>query len=108
MARWLHGFYSTHAAPYDYGVETLKHLCGSAPKGRLTDFRKALKVALDLMVEKGSLVSADLHPSRDVVQVVRIPSESQKRHLARRAAQSEAAQIAMNESDFNNPNFKPD
>jgi hypothetical protein len=29
LAQWLHGFYSTHAAPFPYKVETLHRLCGS-------------------------------------------------------------------------------
>lgn len=29
LAQWLHGFYSTHAAPIPYKVETLHRLCGS-------------------------------------------------------------------------------
>lgn len=29
LAQWLHGFYSTHANPFRYKVETLRFLCGS-------------------------------------------------------------------------------
>lgn len=45
LAQWLHGFYSTHAAPVPYKVETLHMLCGSeAGEGTKTDEerRKAL------------------------------------------------------------------
>jgi hypothetical protein len=32
LALWLHGFYSTHAKPFDYKIETLHALCGSETK----------------------------------------------------------------------------
>lgn len=44
VAKWLHGFYSTHASPHPYKVETLKDLCGS--KAELKEFRRMLKTSL--------------------------------------------------------------
>lgn len=44
IAKWLHGFYSTHAKPLPYKVETLKTLCGS--KAELKGFRQTLKRSL--------------------------------------------------------------
>lgn len=29
LAQWLHGFYSSHARPFQYKVDTIKELCGS-------------------------------------------------------------------------------
>lgn len=46
LAKWLHGFYASHRAPYPIKVATLKHLCGSSI-GRLSDFRGKLRRALD-------------------------------------------------------------
>ena len=46
LAKWLHGFYATHAKPYPYKVETLHNLCGSADKS-LRSFRQKLKKALE-------------------------------------------------------------
>jgi hypothetical protein len=38
LAQWLHGFYSTHAIPYPYKIETLHQLCGSETgKGLMTE-----------------------------------------------------------------------
>ena len=45
LAQWLHGFYSTHAQPYAYRVETIKRLCGSETK-ELFHFRAELRDAL--------------------------------------------------------------
>ena len=44
VAKWLHGFYSTHSTPHPYKVETLKDLCGS--KAELKGFRRILKKSL--------------------------------------------------------------
>lgn len=44
IAKWLHGFYSTHSSPLPYKVETLKNLCGS--KAELKEFRRILKSSL--------------------------------------------------------------
>lgn len=32
VARWLHGFYSSHREPYDYKLTTIQQLCGSVAK----------------------------------------------------------------------------
>lgn len=45
LAQWLHAFYSTHAAPYRYKVETIKNLCGSDTE-ELWKFRQMLRRAL--------------------------------------------------------------
>lgn len=45
LAQWLHGFYSSHAEPYPYKVETLWGLSGSTVS-HLRNFRVKLKVAL--------------------------------------------------------------
>lgn len=45
LAQWLHGFYSTHAKPHPYKVETIKTLCGSQ-RGELYKFRFDLKKSL--------------------------------------------------------------
>lgn len=45
LALWLHGFYSSHARPFDYKVETLYKLCGSEAK-ELKHFKEKLNEAL--------------------------------------------------------------
>lgn len=45
LAQWLHAFYSTHAAPYRYKVETIKNLCGSDTED-LWKFRQMLRRAI--------------------------------------------------------------
>lgn len=45
LAQWLHAFYSTHAKPHPYKVETILKLCGSEV-GELKKFRQMLRRAL--------------------------------------------------------------
>ena len=81
LAKWLHGFYATHAKPYPYKVETLHNLCGSADKS-LRSFRQKLKKALDELIcvraIDGWIIDQD-----DLVTVQRTPSRSQQKHLNR-------------------------
>lgn len=46
LALWLHGFYLSHAKPYDYKIDTLYKLCGSEAK-ELKHFKEKLKESLD-------------------------------------------------------------
>ena len=80
LAKWLHGFYATHAAPLRYKVETLYKLCGSTT-ARLTDFRKALRIALGKLKEVGAITSWSIEADSDLVTVRRKASASQQRHL---------------------------
>jgi TrfA protein len=82
LAKWLHGHYSTHAKPYPYKVETLRELCRSSIT-RLGDFRKQLRAALDALKEVGAIDSWEIDIN-DLVHVTRTPSNSQRRHLAKK------------------------
>lgn len=74
LAQWLHAFYSTHAVPYRYKVETIRHLCGADKEGELWKFRQVLRRALDQLAQAtGWLCEID---GRDCL-VVRKQSESQ-------------------------------
>ena len=85
LAKWLHGFYSSHAKPFDYKVETLRGLCGSSAV--LKEFRRLLRAALDKLMNIGALVSWDIDPDSDLLTVVRVPSPSQLKHLTRKKKQ---------------------
>lgn len=78
LAKWLHGFYTTHAKPYPMKVETLHRLCGSE-NNQLAGFRRELREAL------GKLEAATDWKSKiddaDLVNVEKKPSPSQARHL---------------------------
>ena len=50
LAKWLHGFYSSHAEPLPLEVESLHARTGS--KATLKEFRRTLKTALDELEEK--------------------------------------------------------
>jgi hypothetical protein len=81
LAKWLHGFYSTHAAPFPYKVETIKNLCGSTIQ-RLGDFRKLLRSALIELVNAGAIEIWEIS-TEDLVIVSRKPTMSQQKHLKR-------------------------
>ena len=63
LAQWLHGFYSTHAEPYPYKVETLRRLAGSENE-HLFSFRQELRSAMAKVAEVTGwtwcIVEADL------------------------------------------------
>ena len=79
LAKWLHGFYATHAKPYPYKVETLHNLCGSVDKS-LRSFRQKLKKALDELVNVRAIEGWSIDQD-DLVTVQRAPSPSQRKHL---------------------------
>lgn len=83
LAKWLHGFYSSHAAPYGYKTESLQKLCGSTVE-RLGDFRKLLRTALTKLIDVGALKSWDIDPKTDLVTVIKVPSQTQLKHLSKR------------------------
>lgn len=81
LAQWLHGFYSTHAAPFPYKVETLHQLCGSEAK-RLDHYREELRKALDALAEATGW-AWEINDA-DLVQINKKPTGSQARHLIRK------------------------
>ncbi|WP_052024721.1 replication protein C, IncQ-type [Pseudomonas sp. G5(2012)] len=78
LAQWLHGFYSTHASPFHYKVETIHRLCGSKSKN-VTDFRKDIRKAFSFMNTaigwKGEI------NDKGLITVIRPLTGAQKRHL---------------------------
>lgn len=85
LAQWLHGFYASHAQPIPYSVERLFVLCGSESE-RLDHFREKLHKALDAVTQASLANGLEFYYfiSNGNVQVVKTPSLSQKRHLARK------------------------
>ncbi len=80
LALWLHGYYSTHAAPHPVRTETLMRLCGSRTK-RVKHFAANLKTALENLVDTGAINEFEIR--NGLVFVDNAPSDSQKRHLSR-------------------------
>lgn len=78
LAKWLHGFYASHAAPFPYKVETILHLCGSTTTHKA--FKVTLKKALAELVSVGAIQSWAID-SNDLVQINRTPTPSQIKHL---------------------------
>ena len=83
LAKWLHGFYATHAKPYPYKVETLRTLCGSQT-GELFKFRQQLRKALNELVSVGAIQGWNINDD-DLVTIQRTPSSTQQKHLNRAA-----------------------
>lgn len=99
LAKWLLYFYGTHADPIRYKVETLYRLCDSKA-ARMTDFRKALRVAFDKCVAVGGFTSWDIDPETDLVTVRRKGTASQQRHLAKKLAIKGEAEFDGKGDDF--------
>ena len=84
LAKWLHGFYSSHAVQLPYKVATIRDLCGAKATQRLGDFRKLLRTSLDLLVTRETSVTGWSIDENDCVVVTRRPSNSQRNHLEKR------------------------
>lgn len=85
LAQWLHGFYSTHAKPYDFRIETLHQLCGSRARclsGFKKDLRRSLEALERASAAAGKTFSYQVEGS--LVRVKTTPSASQQRHLAKK------------------------
>lgn len=80
LAQWLHGFYTTHAAPYPIKVETIHRLSGSENK-ELKGFRRELREVL-AKLEAATGWTWEIDDS-DLVQINKRPTGSQARHLIR-------------------------
>lgn len=80
LAQWLHGFYTTHAAPYPIKVETIHRLSGSETK-QLFHFRAELREAL-AKLEAATGWTWDIDDA-DLVLINKKPTGSQARHLIR-------------------------
>jgi hypothetical protein len=80
LALWLHGFYSSHAQPYPFKVETLRELSGSATK-EPRKFKQNLKAAFaDLEAATGIKGTID----GNLVTVERKPTPAQVRHIVKK------------------------
>lgn len=77
LAKWLHGFYSSHQKPYPMKVATLKHLCGSECK-RLVDYRRNLRVAMTELVKVGAIRTWEID-NTDKVHVQKIEDRPRSR-----------------------------
>ena len=82
LAKWLHGFYASHAQPFPYKAQTIQGLCGSTVE-RLGDFRKLLRAALAQLVAVGAIKSWSIDAKTDLVEVVNVPSQTQLKHLVK-------------------------
>jgi len=71
LAKWLHGFYSSHRSPYPIKVATLMRLCGSECY-RLVDYRRSLRAAMNEINRVGA-ISAWKIDQEDKVHVNRLP-----------------------------------
>lgn len=97
LAQWLHGFYTTHAEPYPYKVETLHGLCGSEME-QLFHFRAELRNALDAVQAAGGIVSWTIDAD-DLVHVEPVRSAAQQRHLARRGRKPQTFEHDTDQQD---------
>lgn len=85
LAQWLHGFYTTHAAPYPIKVETIHRLSGSEAK-QLKHFRAELREALEKL-DAATGWTSEINDA-DLVRIKKKPSGSQARHLIKQKLKS--------------------
>ena len=78
LAQWLHQFYSSHARPFGFKVETIHKLCGSDNK-QLAGFRRELSEALKKLSE-ATKWTCEID-GNDVVNVAKTPTLSQRKTL---------------------------
>ncbi|WP_233799694.1 plasmid replication initiator TrfA [Paraburkholderia sp. HP33-1] len=86
LAQWLHGFYASPAKPYPMRMDTLLRLAGSedeSPSSGRQTLRKALDALADASEAHRQPFSYDIRG--DPVHVDKKPSDSQRRHLAKKA-----------------------
>jgi hypothetical protein len=83
LARWLHLYFATHAAPFPVSVEFIRRESGSRTAA-LREFRRMLRYALDDLKANGDIAAWEIDDN-DLVNVDRgkAISDSQRRHLAR-------------------------
>ncbi|QLG88180.1 TrfA protein [Chitinibacter bivalviorum] len=82
LALWLHGFYSSHAKPFAYSIETLHALCGSENAdlyGFKRDLRKAFALIAKASEQHQQIFNAEF--KQNIVHVTRTPSTSQAKFL---------------------------
>ena len=78
LALWLHGFLSSHAAPYPLKIGTLHRLSGSCAQ-TMRDFKYRMRKALEALVTIGAIDSFVI--DEDSVKIKKNPTPSQRRHL---------------------------
>jgi hypothetical protein len=83
LALWLHGFYSSHAAPYPMTTGKLRELSGSNIKDPYK-FKQSLKRALSEIKAAGVIADWYIDPKTNVVTVENIPTPSQTKHLIKK------------------------
>ena len=85
LSQWLHGYYSSHAAPFPVAITTLYKLCGSQA-AEVSKFTQTLKAALAQLaaIYKANGQKFQYEVLNGCVHVSKTPSGSQRRHLDRR------------------------
>jgi hypothetical protein len=81
LAQWLQIYYSSHAKPHPVGVAFLHEKTGSRTK-EMRKFKQLIKAALKELEDIAAITKWWIDDD-DKVHVIRIPTPSQQRHLAR-------------------------
>jgi len=88
LAKWLYLWIIGNAQQYPHKVDTIRRACGSVDK-TLKSFRQKLRQALDLLKAAG-VITAWRIDEADLVHIERTPSDSQQKHLAKKARKPRA------------------
>ena len=91
LAQWLHGYYATHANPYDVNVATLLKLSGSKnsnPKSARQTLTRSLDALSAACTSAGQPLTYEI--ADDLVHVTKSPSATQRLHLHKKAVSKRA------------------
>ncbi|HBN8047068.1 TPA: plasmid replication initiator TrfA [Pseudomonas aeruginosa] len=97
LAQWLHGWYSSHAAPYPISVETFYKLSGSTNK-QMAGYKRLLMQAHDDLVAIGVLTSWEI--KNRLVAVSKPQTPSQKRFLERKSQRADDGPEGGRQAEF--------
>jgi hypothetical protein len=78
LALWLHGFLSSHAAPYPLKITTIHRLSGSGAQ-TFRDFKYRMRRALEALVAIGAIDNFVI--DEDSVKIKKNPTPTQQRYL---------------------------
>ena len=91
LAQWLHGYYATHAKPYDVNVATLLKLScsgNSNPKSARQTLTRSLDALSAACTSAGQPLAYEI--IGDLVHVTKSPSSTQRLHLHKKAVSKRA------------------
>lgn len=91
LAKWLHGFYASHAQPYPISISKLHELSGSEA-GEQWKFTQTLRKNLDSLVKASAIHGQPFSYliQNDIVHTNKMPSRSQQHHITKKLTKTKS------------------